>query len=217
MQLQAAGSSKALSVQELLTAPITRTFPRFLWSCQHLSGSSLSLSNQLFDRLLGASGPMKLPVQVHVVVQPAGWVAAAYVLSRAPWQQVPVTQSTSSVPGTVGASGAGWDEVPAAALPADAAGPGSKPLGPFPAYASRNASGQLRLVEIKHNSQLDSYRCARGSPDAHDVVGFEQVSVYVLVNDAEVVGPLCQGCRWTDGCGLLCLHALHCCGTAAVT
>lgn len=179
--MQAAGSSKALSVQELLTAPITRTFPRFLWSCQHLSGGSLSLSNQLFDRLLGASGPMKLPVQVHMVVQPAGWVAAAYVLSRAPQQQVPVTQSTSSAPGTVGASGAGWDEVPAAALPAEAAGLGSKPLGPFPAYASRYASGQLRLGEIKHNSQLDSYRCARGSPDAHDVVVFEQVSVDVLV------------------------------------
>jgi hypothetical protein len=141
--MQAAGSSKVLSLQQLLTAPITRMFPRFLWTRQNLSVSGLGLSCRLFDRLQGATVPMKLPVQVHVVVQPAGWDAAQYVLSRAPQQQLPVTHSSSSVPEAVGAPGTGLEEVPAAALPTAAAGPDSNPLGPFLAYASRSKSGKL--------------------------------------------------------------------------
>ena len=137
----------------------------------------MKLSCQLFDRLQGATVLIKVPVQVHVVVQPVGWDAAEYVLSRGPQQQPPITHSTCSVPEAVGAPGTGGDEVPAAALPTAAAGPGSKSLGPFPAYVSRSKTGLLTLVEIKHNCQLDSYRIVRGSPGTHDIVLFEQVSV----------------------------------------
>jgi hypothetical protein len=176
--MQAAGSSKALLLQQLLTAPITRMFPRFLWTQQRLSAkSSVEISCQLFDRLQGATAPMKLPMQVHVVVQPAGWDPAQYLLSRAPKQQPPVTHSSSSVIEAVGAPGAECEEVPAAALPTEAAGPGSKPLGPFPAYVSRDKTGHLSLVKMKHNNQLDPYRSVTGSPDSHDIVLFEQVGM----------------------------------------
>ena len=185
-EMQTAGSSKALSVQQLLSAPITRTFPRFLWTRQHFS-AGLSFSCQLFDRLQGATAPMKLPVQVHVVVQPADWDAAQYVINRAPQQQLGVTHSNSSVLEAEGVSDAGWEEVHAAALPTAAVGLGSNPLGPFPAFVSRSKSARLMLVGLKHNSKLDAYLSVSSSPDAHDIVVFEQVCVCVLEHEAEVV------------------------------
>jgi hypothetical protein len=207
--MQTAGSSKAPSLQQLLTAPITRMFPRFLWTQQNLR-ISMALSCQLFDRLQGASVPMKVPVQVHVVVQPVGWDAAEYVLSRAP-QQLSITHNSSNasiMPKTVGAPGAGFEEVPAAALPTEAAGPGSTPLGPFPAYVSRSKTGVLTLVEIKHNCQLDSYRSVRGSPSAHDIVLFEQVCVCAC-DDAVLLSGRRQGCGGlSSGCALPVFPAL---------
>lgn len=179
IEMQTAGNSNTPSLQQLLTAPIISIFPRFLWTRQNLRIGSLQLSCQLFDRLQGATVPIKVPVHVHVVVQPVGWDAAEYVLSRGP-QQLPAiysNSSASSVPEAAGAPGAGWEEVPVAALPTAAASPGSNPLGPFPAYVSRSKTGQLSLVEIKHNCQLDSYRGVRGSPGTHDIVLFEQVRV----------------------------------------
>lgn len=216
VEMQAAGSSEAMSLQQLLTAPITRMFPRFLCARQHLGANfSVDLSCQLFDRLQGATVAMKLPVQVHVVVQPDGWDAALYVLSRTPQQQVPVTHSSSSsVLEAVCPADAGWEEVPAAALPTAAAGPGSKPLGPFCAFVSRANTGQLYLVKMKHDGKLDSYRSARGSSSAHDIVLFEQVGVCMLVH--------WSGWVMVERCGqlacdlLLCLHPLHCCSRAAV-
>mgnify|MGYP001807621694 CR=1 FL=1 len=160
---------------ELMIAPIIHIFPRFLCSRQNLGTSSVSLSCQLFDRLHGATEPMKLPVQVHVVEQPADWDPKLYVLTRAPQQQPPISSINSSVPEAVGIPSAGWDEVFAAALPTEAAGPGSKALGPFPAYVSGYKNGKLRLVAIKHNRQLDSCQSVCGSPGAHDIVLFEQV------------------------------------------
>jgi hypothetical protein len=138
-------------------------------------------------------------VQVHVVEQPAGWEAARYVLSRAPEQQPPVTHSDGSGGGTVAAPGAECQEVPAAPLPTAAAGPGSKPLGPFLACVSRCKAGHLRLVKMKHNKQLNSYRSVRGSPGAHDVVLFEQVGNKMLVHGTEVVGWIGEGSRWAVG------------------
>jgi hypothetical protein len=173
--MQVAGSSKALPLQQLLTAPITRMFTRLLWTRQHLSGSGIDLSCQLFDRLQSASGPMKLPVQVYVVVQPADWDPPHYVLSRDPKQQLPVTHSSSNFPEAVETPTAHWEEVPAAALPTAAAGPGSNAKGPFLSCVSRSKAGKLKLVKIKHNGQLDSYRTISGSPGAHDIVLFEQV------------------------------------------
>jgi hypothetical protein len=189
--MQAAGSSEAMSLQQLLTTPITRMFPRFLCTRQHLGAtSSVNLSCQLFDRLQGATVAMKLPVQVHVVVQPDGWDAALYVLSRAPQQQVPVTHSSSSssVLEAVCPAEGKCEEVPAAALPTAAAGPGSKPLGPFCAFVSRPNTGQLRLVKMKHDGKLDAYRSARGSSGAHDIVLFEQVCVCVHACALERLG-----------------------------
>jgi hypothetical protein len=79
------------------------------------------------------------------------------------------------------ATDAECEAVPAAALPAAAAGPGSKALGPFVASASKTADGKLRLVEIKHNSKLDSYRSGSGSPGAHEIVLFEQVCTFLCM------------------------------------
>ena len=216
--MQATGIGKAPSLQQLLTAPITRTFPRFLWTRQNIRvRNSVRLSCQLFDRLQGATVPMKLPVQVYVVVQPADWEVADYLCSLAPQQQLIVTNSNSSVPKILGAPDAGWEEVRAAALPTAAAGPGSKPLGPFPAYVSRSKAGKLDLVNIQHDGKLYSYRCVSGSPGAHDVVLFEQVCVCVLmlVHDAEVVGGFREGISWLLACDLLmCLHSLQGCAIA---
>jgi hypothetical protein len=185
VEVEAAGSSKTLFLLQLLTAAIIPIFPRFYWTVQKFTTTSaITLSCQLFDRLQGATGAMKLPVQVYVVVQPEGWHAEKYVLSRAPEQQ-PVTHSNSSVRGAMEAPDAECEAVPAAALPAAAAGPGSKALGPFPASASKHKDGALKLVEIKHNGQLDSYRSGSGSTGAHDIVLFEQVRV-----------SLCMALRW---------------------
>jgi hypothetical protein len=215
--MQAAGSSEAMSLQQLLTAPITRMFPRFLWTQQRLSAKScVEISCQLFDRLQGATVAMKLPVQVHVVVQPDGWDAALYVLSRAPQQQVPVTHSSSSISvlEAVCPADRECEEVPAAALPTAAAGPGSKPLGPFCAFVSRANTDKLRLVKMKHDGKLDSYRSARGSSGAHDIVLFEQVGVCMLVHWSG--GVMVERCRQLACDLLLCLHPLHCCSRAAV-
>jgi hypothetical protein len=185
VEVEAAGSSKTELLQQLLTALIIRIFPRFFWTRQIFTiFSAITLSCHLFDRLQGATGAMKLPVQVYVVVQPEGWDAAEYVRSRAP-KQPPVTHNNSGVHGAIEAPDAESNAVRAAALPAAAAGPGSKPLGPFPASASKHKDVALKLVEIKHNGQLDSYRSGSGSTGAHDIVLFEQVRV-----------SLCMALRW---------------------
>ena len=215
VEMQAAGSSEAMSLQQLLTAPITRMFPRFLCALQHLSANfSVYLSCQLFDRLQGATVAMKLPVQVHVVVQPDGWDAALYVLSRAPQQQVPVTHSSSSssVLEAVCPADGECEEVPAAALPTVAAGPGSKPLGPFCAFVSRANTGHLNLVKMKHNGKLDSYRSVRGSPGAHDIVLFEQVCVCAC-DDTILLSGRRKGCGGLSAV-YLCSSCIPC--TAAV-
>jgi hypothetical protein len=190
VEMQASGSSTALFLLQLLTAPFIRIFPRFLWTRQKLTVSSITFSCQLFDRLEGSTVAMKVPVKVHVVVQPEGWHPAQYVLSRAP-QQLPVTHNNSSVRGAVEATDAECEAVPAAALPAAAAGPGSKALGPFPATASRSKLGKLRLVDIKHNSKLESYRSGSGSEGAHDIVLFEQVCVVFLCMALRWLGAWC--------------------------
>jgi hypothetical protein len=141
VKMPAAGSNSATWLKQLLTASITPTYPLLLYTRQHLSASSINVNSQLFGRLHGATGPMKLPVQLYVVAQPAGWDPALYVLSRAPQQQLPVTHINSSVLETAGPPGAGLGEVPAAALPTMAAGPDSTPLGPFLAYISRCTAG----------------------------------------------------------------------------
>jgi hypothetical protein len=187
-------------MQQLLTAPITRAFPLFLWTRQH-SGSSVQLSCQLFDRLQGATVPMKVPVQVHVVVQPAGWDPAHYVLERAPRQNQHITHSNSSAPEGITAPGAEWEDLPAAALPTAAAGPGSISLGPFLAYVSRSKAGRVILVGMKHSGKLGCYRSVSGSPGAHDIVLFEQVCVclcalnWLGLGDCEKVQ---EGCRPVD-------------------